>query len=252
MLGVSGRAGWGACRAGGGHGQQLGAGDVHGRRIRGPGTVGWGLYFMRGRALAASPGSWGSGCYIKANNAAVVPSLPSPEVGRTWEPPNWTIIAHICWLTCAADGNSVCRLQRAAALVMERTVKSGSGERPESGSRQLGDENSQPCGGNWAVLPVWGCTLTPRQVPAAGSHVQEWCGATGPGNWRGYWAGVLPGPCLWGGPAPSRLTPWTSHIPWCLGDTSPTSGHRPAMPLSLWQIPKTLQTPSPGRADKSR
>lgn len=138
---AGGLQGWGWARpAAGGWGRA--------RCIRGPGTAGWGLYFMRGRALAASPGSWGSGCYIKANNAAVVPSLPSPEVGRTGEPPNWTIIAHICWLTCAADGNSVCRLQRAAALVMEGTVKSGSGERLESGSRQPGDENLQPCGGD--------------------------------------------------------------------------------------------------------
>ena len=145
----------GACRTRGGHGRQLGAGDIHGRRIREPSTAGWGLYFVRVTALAASPGSWGSGCYIKANNAAVVPSLPSPEVGRAGEPPNWTIIAHICWLTCAADGNSVCRIQRgaAAARVMEGTVKSGPQERPESGSWRPRDENPQPCGGAGVPQP---------------------------------------------------------------------------------------------------
>lgn len=253
-------SGLGARRAQGGHSQRLGAWDVHGRQIRGPGTAGRGLYSVRGTALAAAPGSWGSGCSIKANNAAVVPSLPSPEFGRAGEPPNRTIIAHICWLTCAADGNSVCWLQRAAALLMEGTVKSGPRERPELGSQRPRGETPQPRGGAgvpqpWPRSCFGGAHSDLAWTQPQGGH-QERCGATGPGSRRGYGAGVLPGPCLWGGPTTSRLTPRTSHHPWVpwqppepprpsrpcttLSPGCPGSPLRPfssAIPWSLWQIP---------------
>lgn len=78
-------SGLGTCSAQGGHGWWLGAGDTHDQRIRGPVTAGWGPRFVRGSVLAASPGSWGSRCYVKANNAAVVPSLPRAGAGRAGE-----------------------------------------------------------------------------------------------------------------------------------------------------------------------
>lgn len=75
------RAG-GARRARGGHSRRLGAGDAHGRQIWGPARRGGGSISCEARPWQRPRARGDRGCYIKTNNAAVVPSLPSPKVGR--------------------------------------------------------------------------------------------------------------------------------------------------------------------------